>query len=219
MVFNNTLGKQTSTFVMQALLVLSVLIPLIILMQSGDGLLDMMRLDAPKGQLIYISSKLFALCAFLLLWLQLIMGLLQRVSKRVHVFIGIVLITFVIMHISLFIMAVSVRSGEFAYQILLPSFFSGYYKSALSIGVLALIFMLVSVTAGILRKRITIRWRIGHRFVLIMFALVVAHSLMIGSEMQSGLFLYLLYFSIFSLASAVLLKLTGFTNHIKQSVK
>jgi len=207
MVFELTPGKQMAKITIVMLFLVSVLIPFFSIMQTNSGVEDIFRVYAPKGQLYYLVSKTFALCAFILLWWQLIFSLLNKIKGRLHIYLGLFLFSLVLLHVLLFFSAASVRTDGYALHIFVPEFTSGYYKNALSFGVIAFLFLLASIVAGLLRNKISLRWKLGHRFVFIVYALVLVHSFMIGSEMQSGLFLYIFYFSVVSVFSALLVRM------------
>lgn len=152
----------------------------------------------PAGQALYIFSKLVGLYAFTLLWLHVVwvilrntqLGyLLPRWQKHYHQTMGISITVIILMHVTLFISAVSLRKESFAYNLLLPNF-SDYYHSLLSLGLLALWLLPVVIYAGFkLRVDATKRWL--HRLGFILFTLIFFHGIGVGSETKSGIMLWM----------------------------
>ena len=169
---------------------------------NASGIVEALRLSAPNGQLLYVLSKAFGLIAIGLLWWQLFSSLLCALSSKfiffkagrtTHIILGFILLSLIVLHAGFFITAVSSRQGYSAAYLLLPNF-SDYYHSALSLGVIALFLTLLSISIVLLKRHLTRFWLLGHYLVVIVFALVSTHALLIGSEANADLFRYLIWF-------------------------
>ena len=153
----------------------------------------------PPGQLLYVMSKLAALYAIVLALVQTGMGMLRllplahnwAVSYRVHRTLGIAVLAFVVAHVSLFVVAASLRTGKIASQWLLPNF-DNYYNSAVSVGLIAAVILLLAVAAGMLRRWTALSTTWLHRLAVPAILLAMAHSLWIGTETR-GLFVMMFY--------------------------
>ena len=152
----------------------------------------------PDGQLLYILSKLIGLYAFFLLWVQILYGILHTQlfptfmlgTTRFHQNMGVVIVMLLALHIVLFVTAVSVRNGYFAYQLLLPNF-NGYYFKMVSLGIFGGLMISVAVIIAWFRRKIKKHWRAFHWLVLLAFIMIFFHSYLIGSETRTGLMPYL----------------------------
>lgn len=173
------------------------------------------RAGAPEGQLFYLSSKVLGLCAFTVLWWQFLTTLLARQGqlpsryvpgKRMHIVLGLVLLVLGLLHVTTFVAAASLRSGYLAWQLLVPTFSKGYYVTAVALGIIALLLVLTATAAGLLRKRLPGSWKWGHMPVFGAVVLVCIHAYMIGSEMQSILFLPMFWFVVMSLGTVGMLQ-------------
>jgi len=171
-------------------LIILATIPAFYWLQSIDDFSIYIDYETPPGQLFYIFSKLTGLYAVFLLWLQILLGLARRtpygerlgLSILFHRNLGIVAFTALVLHAALFIIAVSLRKEDFAYDLLLPVFDHGFYRIAVTLGVLALYGLIFTLVAGILRRRGK-QWAVWmHRISLLAFALTLAHCLLIGTE-------------------------------------
>jgi len=92
----------------------------------------------------------------------------------------------IILHVFLFVLAASLRSGAIAYSILIPSFTSGFYKFAVSLGILAVILAFIVLAAGFYKSKARnnfARWL--HRAAYITVVLAFIHSYWIGSETRN----------------------------------
>jgi len=157
------------------------------------------------GQFIYVLSKLVGLYAMMFIWLQILLGLLKPQIKRYygdltpksHRWLGIISLILVILHVGLFVAAVSLRNDHFAWKLFVPNFFQGYYALMLTIGLFALITLLASVISrGVLAKANNAIKLWVHRLVLVAFFMILIHSYTIGTESQLGMMsmIYLLMF-------------------------
>ena len=209
--FELFINHRIARIIVVSVFILSFLVPLINLIQVNSGFSDLFRIQAPDGQANYLASKVFGLTAFILLWWQIIFGLSlkENADKKLHIVLGLSLVSLIMLHVILFFSAVSIRNEEYAFGLLVPNFASGYYKIALSLGIIALILLFFTAVSGLLMKRRSMTFKYGHKAVFLMFSLVAAHSYMIGSEIQSGLLLYILYFSVISIFFLLIVKFTN----------
>ena len=148
--------------------------------------------DLPPGQVPYILAKLVGLYVFVLLWLQVMLGLLQGdpltrglvVSWSIdrHRLLGITTLLAAWAHFLLFFSAVSLRKDTIAYDLLLPELDKGIYFVAVSLGWFALAGLNLVALTGLLRRRSGGLWALAHRLSLAVFAVALVHAQMIGSE-------------------------------------
>ncbi len=150
------------------------------------------------GQFLYILSKLVGLYAIVLMWLQLMSGLVrirlfEGWNPLIHRNLGLVTLSLVVLHVTLFVAGVSIRNGHFAYQLLLPDLLGHYFQKIVALGVIALWLLIIAVAFSAIRNRLPIVWKWGHQLMLAVFALGFVHSYLIGSEARAGGMLYLYY--------------------------
>lgn len=151
------------------------------------------------GQFLYVLSKFIGLYAFVLFWLQLLGGsnrspLTGVGGSRSHQWLGALVLLLILLHAGLFVTGVSIRNQHFAYQWLLPDLFTTYYPRMVSLGLLALVLLLVSITVAVWRRRRGHAWKMGHWLVWLAFGLAFVHSYAIGSEARLGIMQYLWIF-------------------------
>lgn len=176
-----------------------------VLLSTGD-FSELSRLYAPPGQALYVYSKVAAIFVYILMWWQIMLSILKKINTELHMFLGISILALTLTHVFLFISAISIRQEELNLSMLLPSFTSDYYKSGLSFGVMALFFIFIATFSGVFRKKIQGFWRGGHKLVYVTFAFATVHGLMIGSDINSGTLLYIIYGAVFSLIFSYLYK-------------
>jgi len=164
------------------------------LMLGGD-LTEHLRYETLPGQATYVLSKLCALYAIELVWLQAMLGLLRHqviavglapsTWKRAHATLGLAALAFVVAHVTLFIAATSMRNRISALDLLLP-WGSGVYRTWVAFGAAALwlIFVGAAVQAALQLSVAKRRWL--HQLTLVGLGLAVIHSLAIGTESRSG---------------------------------
>ncbi|OAI26500.1 ferric reductase-like transmembrane domain-containing protein [Methylomonas koyamae] len=147
----------------------------------------------PPGQWLYLLSKLVAQYAFLLLTIQLGLGL-SLVSNGaqtsldyiiLHRNIGLSVLFAVLSHACLFIGGVWLRSGHFPLAVLAIQFDKGYYNAFVSVGVIAACLLICVAMFGVARKRIPRLFRYFHRLAWLVWGLGVWHSIAIGTETNS----------------------------------
>ena len=90
---------------------------------------------------------------------------------------------------------------------LLPDFTRGYYQSGISFGIIALLLIIIASISGAVRNKVAKYWKLGHGLVYITFTLATIHGVMIGSEMNTKLFTYLVYVGALSLIIAYVYKM------------
>ena len=177
----------------QVLLLISLVVPgLVFLWNTGD-LSYYFRQPVPPGQFAYVISRLLALYALTLIWLQILLGALRpdlerglgmRSLLRLHAALGATTLLFLVGHAALFLAGVSIRSGQFPASYLLPDFSQHYYPRQVALGAAALYMALVAGVSAALRGRRWLRgwWRRLHRLNYGVFVLGAWHGLSIGSE-------------------------------------
>jgi len=202
---NNTAKEYSSIL---PLMGASILVISIALLLGGD-FSDLSRTRAPSGQGLYLFSKITHIFVYILMWWQIMMGLVKKVSTKHHILLGIGVFTLILTHVISFISAVSIRQGELNVSMLLPDFTSDYYKSGLSFGVMALFLIFIATFTGVTRKTFQNSWKVGHSLVYIAFATATVHGLMIGSHITSGMLSYIIYGAVLSLIFAFVYKKTG----------
>lgn len=147
--------------------------------------------DVPPGQRLYVVSKLAGLIAITLFWFQLILKLAIKTNLyelrgqrniSQHKILGIIILAVTILHVALFISAVSIRSKHFALNLLLPDFTHGFYNAAVAIGVLVFWGLLLAVAMGIYQSKLYRSWKLAHQTVIGLFVLSILHSWLLGSE-------------------------------------
>lgn len=173
----------------------------------GERFIEAFSLSyAPPGQTLYVLSKTTALFVYVLMWWQIMLGMFKKINKKQHVILGASLFVLIFIHVALFVTAVSIRQGELHLSVLVPVFSEGYYSDALAIGVIAFFMIIAATLAAVLRKQFSKSWKWVHALVYFSFLLATVHSLMIGSEVNSGLFSYIVYGAVLSLVVAFIYK-------------
>jgi uncharacterized membrane protein YkvI len=189
----NKMGPKQRSYpaAVQWAVIAALCLPGVTWLSTTGNIADYWRYDVPPGQVIYVLSKLAALYAFVVFWMQLIYGLLGpagRTRLRIerghafHVNLGSTVIALVALHAALFVLGASVRTHTFASQYLTPSFASGYYRTAITLGIIAAVLVVIAVFCASARRLWRRVWRLGHWAVIPAFALASVHSLLIGSE-------------------------------------
>ncbi len=167
----------------------------------------------PAGQVPYVFSKLFALYAIFFIWFQCIATLLKNQLARLHIWrwqlfrhqiLAALIISLSALHVGCFFLAVAVRNGEPNWALLTVDF-SDYYRGAISVGLLALLFLSVGVVFAVFRNQLQRHWRWLHRCVLGAVVLGLIHSWLIGTETRGGIngYVYIAMFVSLIIASAV----------------
>ena len=163
-------------------------------MTAGD-IREYFHYDVPDGQFLYILSKLTGLYAAVLLWLQVMGGLIRPAGivggeapgfLRRHRVLGLAATLLLLIHAGLFVAAVSLRNGHFAWALLWPHFDLGYYRQMLSLGLIAAWLLMGVIVAGLVRSRLGGLWKWIHRLSVPALVLVLVHSFFIGTETRVG---------------------------------
>jgi DMSO/TMAO reductase YedYZ heme-binding membrane subunit len=170
--------------------------------------------DVPEGQLVYVLSKAFALAGIVLLWIQLLVGLLiasrgtvaPHISLQWHQQIGTVVLILLLLHWGAFVTGVSMRLDHFARDYVTPTFSHGYYRTIVSLGMLSIIAMVLATLAALVRRHFKY-WRVVHTFAAIGGVGGAIHSWLIGSETRMGTVKWLYVFMLVTLACALLWRL------------
>lgn len=170
----------------------------------------------PPGQTLFAFAKLCGLLAIVLFWVQALLGMAPRVralrvlpqlSRRAHIWLGIATALMIFAHVGLFVVATSFRKNTIALDLLLPNFNHGYYFLCITLGAFAFYLLIIVLFAGWRLKGGSRSWKFIHMLWAAMFALVLLHSLGIGSESRSGPMGYLFFFIAGSLSVVALTRL------------
>jgi predicted ferric reductase len=179
---------------------------------SNGGPLAYATHNVPPGQSLFVASKLFALMALSLFWLQCMTALSRKtpalrgffeLTRRQHIVLGCVTAGVVLLHVGLFMTASTLRTHHAAWDLLVPTFVQGFYKTNISLGAIAFWLLLLALLAGVLRLRRSAIWPWVHRTIFIVFALGFLHGISIGSETRFGLMTYVYAFIGLSVSTAV----------------
>ena len=179
---------------------------LVVPFQILESPIDYFFYNVPSGQFLYVCSKIAGFSAILLFGLQLTLGLLGLKIKRpkLHKFLGIALLLMVMLHVFMFIGAVSLRSGQLSLGLLIPTFSKGFYPLMVSLGTLAFWGIVAVVMAGFLyRNKGFGLAKFIHRCSILLFFLVSLHALQIGSESHNGMLFYLYIIEFLAVFSAL----------------
>jgi predicted ferric reductase len=163
-------------------------------LQTTDDLRVYFNGDQLPGQWLYILSKLAALYASVALCLQAIYALVSRAAPErpwaldFHKALGLATFGCATLHVLLYLTAAAMRNKIVPFDMLLPTFSKGFYRSALSLGLLCWMLMAVVVAAGALRKYVPRgAWLFVHRVAPLVVALALLHGLLVGSEAKTTL--------------------------------
>lgn len=151
---------------------------------------------APVGQFYFVWSKLFGLLAAVVLTLQAILGLLTGMLNsdernrivRIHKLNGKIFVGVFGLHIGLFLLAASLRSGHFATKVLLLDFAS-YYSGRISLGLVAVLVLACTLLLPKLLYRFLPAGvsRFVHFMGVAAIPIVAVHAFSVGSETRSAL--------------------------------
>lgn len=184
--------------------------PLIVWSITVPDPLRYLRLEGlPPGQPLYVAAKLAGLFALFLFWAQCMLALARRIpllpapsgsEQRLHMRLGLATLSLIVLHVGLFVAAASLRTGEFAWDLLMPDFSHGYYRNSIALGAVAL---WLSLLAGFAGRRLMggrRRWKPLHMLWPAVFALAFVHAINIGTESRYGAMRYI----VFALAATLL---------------
>lgn len=196
-----------------ALCAISLVIPLITWFIATGNPIQYFSHSLPPGQALYIFSKLFGLATIVLLWLQIMAALAKhspvlhgfvRLTGSKHALLGIATFAAACTHAFLFIAATSLRTQHAAFELLVPTFTHGFFRTFVSLGVIAFWALLIVLFAGWRRSLGRVQWRWMHRLALLVFAAGFVHGITVGSETRFGLMTYVYAFMGLSVCTAAL---------------
>lgn len=190
---------------------------------QNSRLIDDYFYGVELSQSLYVLSKLFALYAIIILWLQLVSTLNQNTRfqwmfplsvNRHHRLLGLSAFVLTTLHIFFFVTAVSLRKQTLTINLLWPDF-QDYYHTGISLGSISFWMMFIAVSAiGFayywLKQRVLLLVTL-HRITIIAVILGFVHSLMIGTETRQGFYLYYYSFLLATMAISFLLRFKGKT--------
>ena len=194
----SAVAKQTRRVQVACWILIYVLPVAVWLVASGNPLFYLWQPALP-GQQAYILAKFAGFIALYVLGIQGLLVLLSRYSavadslifKHFHRCNGLIFLAFLLLHIVSFIVGVSIRTGQFNYQVLIPNF-SGYYPSMTTIGLFTAVAAIVLVVVPTAYAKITSRKSTVsalHKLSPIMIFGASWHALTIGSEMGNAVLL------------------------------
>ena len=195
------------------IVLLLLVLPGVIWFESTGNLLADFRPDNMPGQVPYLLSKLMGLYVIIFLWLQVMYGLTRNDrlfafvpawTKKRHQLMGITTFAVIVTHYALFVAAVSMRKGHFAYGLLAPNF-SDFYHTMLSLGWFAFIMIMAVIFVRMARTFMKVNSLWVHRLAIPALFLGLTHGLMIGSEASMGALIYL-YLSLGAITALVVLR-------------
>lgn len=192
--------------------VVTLFIPVLVWLVSTGAPQAYLTHRVPPGQSLFVASKLCALLALTLFWLQCMTALarfspalqgLMRLTRMQHIVLGSAAVGMIAAHVALFMAASGMRTGHAAFNLLIPHFDLGYYSVHVGYGAMALWLLVLAVIAGALRMSGRARWRWLHRAVFVVFVLAMVHGVSIGTETRFGLMKYVYAFIALSMTAAV----------------
>jgi sulfoxide reductase heme-binding subunit YedZ len=201
------------------------ILPGLTLWQTTGDFSEYFEYEVLPGQFLYILAKLFGLYAIILLWLQIMLGLIGPPMTRafdlrstfpIHRTLGIATLLVIVAHVVLFVTAASIRNKIPALDLLWPSFHD-YYRSILTLGLFGTWLIIAGAIAAFQRKRLQRLWRWGHRLSLPAFALIFVHSILVGSESRVGAMPYFYVAMLVSLLAAVFFRYLLFHKTVRVS--
>lgn len=178
------------------LLGVCVAVPAMVWWQSLGDVRVYIDYRTPPGQTPYVLSKLAGLYALFLSWLQILFvlmkqaapdGVARRWNLAFHRAFGFTVLGCMALHVALFVVATSLRTGHLALGVLAPNF-SGFYATAVTLGLLGFYGIILVVIAGVLRAAGAGQSRAAwlHYAAVPVFGCTYLHSLLIGTETRAG---------------------------------
>ncbi len=199
--------------------------PFLVWMATVSDPLRYLRIQGlPPGQPLYVVAKLLGLLALCLFWTQCVLALARRApmlagfpssDHPLHRRLGAATFVLIALHVGLFVVAASLRTGHFSWDLLLPSIGHGYYRTSVGLGAVALWLCALAVFAGARlgrQQRSTskfARWKRMHMLWPLVFVLVFAHAMNIGTESRYGAMRYVVIALAASLAVAGISRAIG----------
>jgi hypothetical protein len=175
----------------QLLIVLVLALPAVQWLATSESIWIVPIERMPKGQVVYLLAKLAGLYAIAIFGLQLAYGLAgarvrpmlgQERGVHFHRSLGLVTLTLLLAHATLFIVGASMRIGHFAVQFALPDLFGDYYLSRIALGWWAGLAIIIGAVAALLRGLLGRWWKLAHWLSLPAAPALAIHSLSIGTE-------------------------------------
>jgi len=207
-------------------MLLMAVVPALIWLQSTGDISIYFEYETPPGQVYYVLSKLTGMYAVFLLWLQVVFALAKKTrmgeklplqSINFHRNLGILSFSTLVLHIALFVTAVSIRKAYFAYELLLPDISHGFYAFAMTLGVFAFYGLILVVIAGYIRRRGVQSAKWFHRVSVVALYLTLVHCLLIGTETRYLIMMAIYIFMICTLTVTLYLYFMG-TKAAKRSL-
>jgi predicted ferric reductase len=225
----NAIAPRTwSTRIAWPVFALIVLSPVLVWLATVPDPMRYLRVEGlPAGQSLYVIAKLMGLLAICLFWLQCVLALARHApvfagmpssDRRLHVRLGLVTLTLILLHVGLFVTAASLRTGHVAWDLLLPSVGYGYYRTSVGLGAVALWTCLVAIFAGRRVTRGQRNWKPIHMLWPLVFGLVFVHAINIGTESRYGAMRYVVWLIATSLAVAGFWRVRRTRHEVKKSV-
>lgn len=173
-------------------------------------------------------SRASGLIAFLLLYLVMFLGLSIRTpilknilkpiySLKIHAWLSVHSLFFVFLHggVLIFDKFINVRIMD----VFIP-FSSEVYKNEITLGIIGMYIMILLILTSYFRKRISNRmWRITHYLNIILYIIVIGHSLELGTDLQEGLARSIFVYANQFLALIIIINVfTRIFNYIKNKI-
>lgn len=182
------------------IILLLVIAPVIVWWQSLPGGFGYFASEGRAAADIgHVLLRLIALVAFTLIFIQIVTNGFRTVWQRIfpyerlqlfHLWVGRAAFLFALTHP---IMLVAFRFYP-AQVVFWPHMFSPeIFQRIMGLGTIALYILIITVSTAVWRKRVGPIWRRIHIFNYIVFFLILSHSTRIGSDLQTGSWLRLLW--------------------------
>ncbi|MGH1461893.1 MAG: hypothetical protein ACRBB6_07650 [Neptuniibacter sp.] len=181
----------------------------------------------PPGQIPYIFSKLAGMYALLIMFWQVSITMLERLSNALgrkaeicwlglpHRMTGTIVFGLVVAHFLLFFSGVSLRQGYPAFGLFLPNL-KDYYHIHVSFGLFAFWGLCIVVATGIvsgIKGTPLSKW---HNFFYVSLGLTCLHAFSIGSEVASQM--GIMFFGVLATAVSLLICLRFGVGRVKRGV-
>lgn len=173
------------------------LLPLLTMSSQTGAMTYYLGEGYPPGQSAYIAMRIAGHLAFVLLFLQIVLGLRRRTIERalglgsllsVHRSLGLAGFLLAASHPLLFEWARRLRTGQDSLKVTLwPPRDHGFYELHQFFGALGLYLLVIGVLAGVYGPRLAPTWwRRLHAVNLVVFFLIWYHSFRIGTSTRIG---------------------------------
>lgn len=170
-------------------------VPVAVVVQSSGGFSFFLDSNVEGTSKLYAVFRIVGLEAFLLLTFQILLGSFRPIFEhlygagkvlRFHIIVGPLVFVFVLSHPILYALYSGIVSGSLAEGagVLFPSLPETQMEWYIATGRLALYLLFLSVTAALLRRKLTKwnLWRKIHFLNYIIFILIFFHSQNIGTD-------------------------------------